>query len=406
MSKRALFSAVLFAAFVPGAFAQTSILNVTYTAGQNLTVSDPISITAGTNVIVSSGADITYATGGTITLNPGFHAEPGSTFFAYLPLSAPGNLEATAFSSSSISFSWDASTDSVNITGYQVYRNGLLIGALGASSLSFTDSVVTSGSTYVYSVVAVDALAEVSAASTLSITATGPLPGTWETLYFGTTSINQNADYDGNGFTVAQDCLLGYNPVDFFNGRPFAILPSTSGNTFGYDPSGRLIKTSYANGVNLNLTNDPDGNLTNLANYGPIVLWRSAQSLPPDGTGSGADTTILAGDGIPNLAKYAFGLAPATAFPGDCPIVSLTSLSGGYLELTYTRPNPAPTDLVYAVQVSSDATNWSSGSGATVNVSTTVSGAVATVIVRDAVAIGTPGFGREIRVSLQKIPQP
>jgi hypothetical protein len=228
----------------------------------------------------------------------------------------------------------------------------------------------------------------------------------WLTEYFGTASVSTNVDYDGNGETVLQDYVAGYNPVDHFNGRAFAVVPSGLGNSYSYDLSGRLVEASYSNGVNVNLTNDPDSNITGVANFGPIVTWRTAESLSPDGTGTGADTAILAGDGIPNLAKYAFGLAPSTAFPGNCPVVSLTSLSGGYLELTYTRPNPAPTDIVYTVQVSSDGISWSSGSGATVSVSTTVSGAIATVIVRDANAIGSPTFGRQIRLAIQRIPQP
>ena len=52
------------------------------------------------------------------------------------------------------------------------------------------------------------------------------IPDAWETQYFGTININANADYDGNGLSVAQDYVAGYNPVDFFNGRPFVVQPS------------------------------------------------------------------------------------------------------------------------------------------------------------------------------------
>lgn len=228
----------------------------------------------------------------------------------------------------------------------------------------------------------------------------------WLTQYFGTTSINPNADYTGNGETVIQDYAAGINPMDYFKGRAFAILPGNFGNTYTYDLSGRLIKTSYANGVNIAFSNDNAGNIASVSNYGAIVAWRLAYSLSPDGTGTGADTAVLGGDAIPNLAKYAFGLNPHSTFSGDCPQVSITSFSGGYLVLTYTRPDPAPADLAYTVQVSGDGINWSSGSGATVNVSTTVSNGTATVVVRDATPIGTPSFGRQIRLVLQRVPQP
>ena len=91
---------------------------------------------------------------------------------------------------------------------------------------------------------------------------------------------------------------------------------------------------------------------------------------------------------------------------GDSPEISVTSLNAGYLELTYTRPDPTPTDIVYTVQVSSDGVNWSSGSGATVNVSTNVNYGMATVVVRDATQIGSPSFGRFIRLTIQRIPTP
>lgn len=232
------------------------------------------------------------------------------------------------------------------------------------------------------------------------------LPDAWEFQYFGTISISPSADYDGNGQTVAQDYAASINPVDYFGGRAFAVLPSGAGNSFTYDLSGRLIATSYSNGANLSFTNDPAGNLSGVANYGGIVQWRIANNLPPDGTGEGADTAILGNDGIPNLAKYAFGLSAATTYTGYCPLVSITGLNGGYLQLAYTSPYPAPTDIVYTVQVSGDGINWSSGSGATVPVGSTVINGIATTTVRDATPIGTPAFGRRIRLSIQRIPQP
>jgi len=290
---------------------------------------------------------------------------------------------------------------------WDLYANGQMV----AASIPFTSNA----SIYLSKFQIQGDASTPSFVDDLIVEATNPIfadPGNsginaaWLNQYFGTTSVSTNFDYDGNGETVLQDFVAGVNPVDHFNGRAFAILPSSSVNTYSYDLSGRLVEASYSNGVNLNLTNDPDSNITAVANFGPIVAWRTAESISADGTGNGADTAILAGDGIPNLAKYAFGLAPLSAFPGDCPIVSITSFSGGYLELTYTRPNPAPTDLVYTVQVSSDGISWNSGSGATVNVSTTVSGAAAAVIVRDATEISSPTFGRQIRLGIQRIPQP
>ena len=40
------------------------------------------------------------------------------------PPSTPANLTATAVSSSQIDLSWDASTDNIAVTGYNIYRDG------------------------------------------------------------------------------------------------------------------------------------------------------------------------------------------------------------------------------------------------------------------------------------------
>ena len=76
------------------------------------------------------------------------------------------------------------------------------------------------------------------------------------------------------------------------------------------------------------------------------------------------------------------------------------------LTLTYQRPDAAPSDLIYTVEVSTNGTSWSSGSGATVAGNTVVSNGLATVTVRDATAVGAPNFGRRIRLSLERRSQP
>jgi Concanavalin A-like lectin/glucanases superfamily/Fibronectin type III domain len=235
---------------------------------------------------------------------------------------------------------------------------------------------------------------------------TDGIPNTWLLEYFGTTAVNPNYDFINNGQTVAQDYAAGVSPVDYYNGRPFAVVPSGLANTYSYDLSGRLAKASYSNGVNVQFTSDAASNVTNVANYGPIVQWRMANNLPPDGTGTGADSAVLANDGVPNLVKYALGLAPQAVAPTDTPIVSLSSISGGYVTLTYTRPDPAPSDLIYTVRVSADGVNWSSGVGATTGVSTAVSDGIATVVVRDNVAVTAPATIRYIQLGIQRIPQP
>jgi fibronectin type 3 domain-containing protein len=80
------------------------------------------------------------------------------------PPSVPANVSATATSAFSVVLTWDASTDDVGVTGYDVLRDGSVIAQ--ASGSPYTDGTVFAGSTHQYSVRARDASGNVSPAST------------------------------------------------------------------------------------------------------------------------------------------------------------------------------------------------------------------------------------------------
>jgi hyaluronate lyase len=104
-----------------------------------------------------------------------------------------------------------------------------------------------------------------------------------------------------------------------------------------------------------------------LAVVTPYAVWQSsyftaAQLADPTISGDSADP---AGDGIPNLLKYALNLNPWMDGSSGLPVGSIvTTGSGNYLTLTYTQVLSA-TDITYNVQVSSDLQNWNSGPGYT-----------------------------------------
>lgn len=77
--------------------------------------------------------------------------------------SAPANLGATAPDRSKVNLSWGASTDNVGVTGYNIYRDGTKIGA--STTTGFTDTAVTEGAVYNYTVKAYDAAGNISASS-------------------------------------------------------------------------------------------------------------------------------------------------------------------------------------------------------------------------------------------------
>ncbi|GAA2679083.1 carbohydrate-binding protein [Nonomuraea recticatena] len=77
--------------------------------------------------------------------------------------SVPGNLRSTGSTSSSIALAWNASTDNVAVTGYNVYRGSTLVTTV--TGTTHTDTGLASGTSHTYTVRARDAAGNLSAAS-------------------------------------------------------------------------------------------------------------------------------------------------------------------------------------------------------------------------------------------------
>lgn len=81
----------------------------------------------------------------------------------------PTNLVATVISSNKINLNWNASTDIVAVTGYQIFRNGTQIGT--STLTSYKNTGLTASTIYTYAVKAYDAAGNISGLSN-SISAT------------------------------------------------------------------------------------------------------------------------------------------------------------------------------------------------------------------------------------------
>lgn len=80
---------------------------------------------------------------------------------------APQSLEASMIGSSGVYLQWQASTDNIAVSSYNIYRNNLLIGS--TTNTHFKDFKVASATTYSYTVVAVDPAGNLSADSDLAM---------------------------------------------------------------------------------------------------------------------------------------------------------------------------------------------------------------------------------------------
>ena len=139
-------------------------------------------------------------------------------------------------------------------------------------------------------------------------------------------------------------------------------LGSISSDTVGRSASwfGAFTLQQSGTAVNLVWTPAAPWQQWRAVNFG--ANWNNAAVSGPN--------IVTAGDGLPNLLKYALGLNPATNYPPQAHIV--TGLNGnGYLQMTVTK-NPAATDVTLSIQATTtpgDASSWSA-SGVTIDQNT------------------------------------
>jgi hypothetical protein len=113
----------------------------------------------------------------------------------------------------------------------------------------------------------------------------------------------------------------------------------------------------------------------------PLQIWRNIHFGNPSNVGAGANGASPAGDGVPNLIKYALGLNPFTpATSAQLPFGKIQPAGvTNYLTLTVNRASEPP-DVTYIVEVSSNLLGgWVSGPPNTV----TLTNAATQLVVRD-----------------------
>jgi hypothetical protein len=138
-----------------------------------LSVTSPLGAAAGN---YTAGVDVWDASQASRT------ASASATYSVVLqtdltPPTAPLGLSATTRRKGGVSLAWSSSQDNVAVSGYRVFRNGVLIAT--SSSLDYVDGSTGSGGTYQYFVKAFDAAGNLSASSnTSTVTIGGGTAGT------------------------------------------------------------------------------------------------------------------------------------------------------------------------------------------------------------------------------------
>ena len=145
------------------------------------------------------------------------------------PPTVPTGLTATTVTSNSVGLSWSASTDPDGIVvGYTVYRNGVAVGSTGGAT-TYTDLGVYPGTTYQYTVDAVDGGGNHSAQSTALPVTTPPSAPT------GLATTSETASSVGLSWSPSTGGATGYTV--YRNGTAVGTTATTSYTDSTVSPS-------------------------------------------------------------------------------------------------------------------------------------------------------------------------
>ena len=155
--------------------------------------------------------------------------------------SAPPNLHTTSVAANKIDLAWGAASDDVGVTGYRIFRNGSAtpIASLGATATSYSNTGLTPGTTYSYTVKALDAAGNISAASATATATTAKLN---QTITFGALADKRygNADFNVSAtassgltvsFTASGNCTVSGSTVHLTGPGSCTVTASQPGNS-------------------------------------------------------------------------------------------------------------------------------------------------------------------------------
>ncbi len=181
---------------------------------------------------------------------------PDTTAPTAATLSASGTTQTTT------NLSWSGATDNIAVTGYDVYKDGVLLGSTTSTNYAVTS--LTASTTYAFTVKSKDAAGNVSAASNVaSVTTLAPVSDTTaptapSLTASGTTSNSTNLSWSGATDNVA---VTGYDVY-----KEGSLLGSTAAST--YAVTGLSASTNYAFTVK---AKDAAGNISPASNTASVT---------------------------------------------------------------------------------------------------------------------------------------
>ncbi|MDG6101877.1 fibronectin type III domain-containing protein [Dactylosporangium aurantiacum] len=156
--------------------------------------------------------------------------------------SAPGGVSASGVTNTSVSLSWSPSTDNVGVTGYEVFRGGVLVGA--PTGTSYTDTGLTASTAYSYTVKARDAAGNRSPASNAVSVTTSAAPAGLVLDDFDGSPAYPSAALNDLGKWTGGNCFLDGGGSGVVSGGALSLRYSNCG-WFGSDVNTDLSSRSY-----------------------------------------------------------------------------------------------------------------------------------------------------------------
>ena len=310
------------------------IFGYTYdTAGHVLTRTYP----DGTVTTYTYDDDGRMASASTVdTIVPGTDATAPAT---------PTGLAAAVASTTQVDLAWTAATDNVGVKGYKLYRNGAYVSSIGSiGSTTLSDTGLTSGTTYTYTVSATDAAGNESAQSTAAAATPGP-DTVAPTVPAGLTATAALANRVNLGWTASSDntAVTGYRVY-----RAGTLIFTVAGTATSATDWNVAPSSTYAYTV---AAVDAVGNAS--------AQSSTANATTPAGTGTtyAADTftrTVAGGWGSADRGGAWSGTTSAFATTGSTGTISLASATNlsGYL----TSVTAGDQEVLVAINVNQFAT--------------------------------------------------
>ena len=273
------------------------------------------------------------------------------------PPSVPANLNGTAMSAVSVQLTWDASTDNIAVTGYDVIRDSAVLAHVSAPG--YTDNTVLPNEIHTYAVRARDASGNISALSPSVSVITPAVPDDFSMSaspssvsvvqgQSGTSTISTTVT-SGNAQTVTLSAgglpagaTASFNPSAVTAGGSSTLTitttSSTPGGSYTVTVTGTGTSASHSTSVSLSVTVPDDFAISASPSSVSVVQGQSGTStISTTVTSGNAQTVTLSAGGLPAGATASFNPSAVTAGGSSTLTVSTaTSTPGGIYTVTVT----------------------------------------------------------------------